>query len=347
MERPDTVLKLEHLSKRFEVKKQQIQALDDVSLEVHRGDIFGIIGFSGAGKSTLLRMVNAIERPDSGRVMVEGLDPGALSGPQLRALRKKIGMIFQQFNLLDSKTVFANVALPLLLNHESREYIQKRVTELLQFVGLEDKAHASPSRLSGGQKQRVGIARALATAPDILLCDEATSALDPQTAESILSLLSRINRELGVTILFVTHMIDVIRRLCTHVAVMESGRIIEEGEVIKVFSSPRTAVARRFVSSVIPDQIPPVILEQLRKEHGCSRLLRLRFDNANATDDVICQINQKITGLRTNVMFASVTELQGRILSVIILQLSGSIRDMDAAAAYLTEKGIAWEEEQI
>lgn len=346
-ERQESVISFEHVSKCFEIKKQRFQALQDISLEVRRGDIFGIIGFSGAGKSTLLRLVNAIESPTAGRVMVEGQDPGRLRGRELRALRKKIGMIFQQFNLLDSKSVYANVALPLVLNHESAEHIRERVNELLEFVGLEDKASESPARLSGGQKQRVGIARALATAPDILLCDEATSALDPETAESILSLLSRINRELGVTILFVTHMIDVIRRLCTRVAVMDRGRIIEEGEVLEVFSAPRTPAAKRFVASVIPDQIPGCILERLKRERGSSRLIRMRFDSSNATDDVICQLNQKFTAVRTNVMFASVTELQGRVLSVIILQLKGSAPDMEAAVTCLTQKGIAWEDEAI
>lgn len=337
------VIVFEHVSKRFTAKKRQVDALQDMNLSINRGDIFGIIGFSGAGKSTLMRMVNALETPSSGRVTVQGQDVSVLKGKDLRSLRKNIGMIFQQFNLLDSKSVYDNVATPLILNREGKVAIQRRVTELLEFVGLSDKANSFPPQLSGGQKQRVGIARALATSPDILLCDEATSSLDPDTTESILNLLERVNRELNVTILFVTHMIDVIRRLCNRVAVMEHGRVVEEGAVIDVFSGPKNEMTRRFVSTVIPDKIPDSLIEELKRDSNEYALIRFRFDSSNATDDVIWQINAKYPDIRTNVMFASVTELQGRILSVIILQVTGKKENIDLVIDYINAKGIAWE----
>ncbi len=339
----EPVISLQHVSKNFEGEKGTFKALDDVSLEIRQGDIFGIIGYSGAGKSTLLRMINALETPDAGRVLVNRRNLGGLSARELRSTQKRIGMIFQQFNLLNSRTVFENVAIPLVLNHESREVIRARVAELLAFVGLSDKADAYPEQLSGGQKQRVGIARALATQPDILLCDEATSALDPKTTESILELLRKVNRELGVTIVFVTHMINVITRLCNRVAVMEKGRVVEEGATVDVFSAPKAALTRDFVSTVIPDRIPEAIRESLKTETRPYRLIRFRFDNRNATDDVIWQINHYCPGVRTNVMFASVTELGGTVLSVIILQVTGSDEAIDAVVLYLNEHHITWE----
>lgn len=225
------MIKFDHISKTYNVKKQAVHALQDVSLTVNDGDIFGIIGFSGAGKSTLIRMVNALEVPTKGHVEIDGQNINALSFSELRKVRKKIGMVFQQFNLLNSKTVFDNVAIPMILNKEPKEKIEARVKELLDFVELADKANVYPTQLSGGQKQRVGIARALATNPSILLCDEATSALDPDTTDAILNLLQRINKELNITILFVTHEIHVIQRICNRVAVMEQGHLVETGSV--------------------------------------------------------------------------------------------------------------------
>lgn len=219
------MIELRHINKEFVVKKQRVQALQDVSLTINDGDIFGIIGFSGAGKSTLLRMVNALETPTSGEVLIDDVNINSLSHNELRQVRKGIGMVFQSFNLLNSKTVYDNIAIPLRLNKVASDVIDKRVKELLEFVNLPDKANAYPTQLSGGQKQRVGIARALATNPSILLCDEATSALDPETTEAILELLKRINREFNITVLVVTHEIHVIKEICNRVAVMEHGRV--------------------------------------------------------------------------------------------------------------------------
>jgi D-methionine transport system ATP-binding protein len=241
------------ISKKFWVKQQQIMALQHVSLQIDKGDIFGVIGFSGAGKSTLLRMVNALEVPTCGRVEINGQDINKLPFSKLRSVRKHIGMVFQQFNLLESKTVYDNIAIPLILNKVDKKRISQRVADLLAFVELSDKSNVYPAQLSGGQKQRVGIARALAMNPSILLCDEATSALDPETTESILKLLERINREMNITILVVTHEIHVIQRICNRVAVMEKGHLVETGSVLDVFSNPQKMMTRRFVQAVIPE----------------------------------------------------------------------------------------------
>ena len=263
------MIKVEHTNKTFSGKYGEVHALQDVSIHVEKGDIYGIIGFSGAGKSTLLRLVNGLETPDSGTVMVHDQDLGSLKKAELRKLRRKIGMVFQQFNLLDSKTVFHNIALPLILEKAPKDVIEEKVNEVLRFVELEDKKDTYVSQLSGGQKQRVGIARALTTTPDILLCDEATSALDPQTTESILKLLKKINKEMGVTILLITHQMQVVQMICNKVAVMENGKVVESGSVLDVFGKPQALVTKRFVQTVINDQIPESIVSLVKeqKEH--------------------------------------------------------------------------------
>lgn len=338
-----TIISFENLSKRYEKKGQTFVALDNVTFKVNKGDVYGLIGFSGAGKSTLLRMVNALETPTEGKVFVKGVDSTSLKEGKLREVRKDIGMIFQEFNLLETKTVFDNIAIPLVLRHESKQKIKSRVEELLKFVGLEDKAKALPGELSGGQKQRVGIARALATEPEILLCDEATSALDPDTTESILNLLARVNKELNVTILFVTHTIRVVQKLCNKVAILEHGKLVENGSVIDIFSKPKSTIAKRFVETVIPSKIPESIVAELKKYEANYKVIRIFFHAEHATDDVIWQINAKL-GFHTNVMFASVTELQGRVLSIITLQLTGNEEDFKKVEDYINSHGIAFEE---
>lgn len=338
-----TIISFENLSKRYEKKGQIFVALDNVTFKVNKGDVYGLIGFSGAGKSTLLRMVNALETPTEGKVFVKGVDLTPLKESKLREIRKDIGMIFQEFNLLETKTVFDNIAIPLVLRHENKQKIKARVEELLKFVGLEDKAKALPGELSGGQKQRVGIARALATEPEILLCDEATSALDPDTTESILNLLARVNKELNVTILFVTHTIRVVQKLCNKVAILEHGKLVENGSVIDIFSKPKSTIAKRFVETVIPSKIPESIVAELKKYEANYKVIRIFFHAEHATDDVIWQINAKL-GVHTNVMFASVTELQGRVLSIITLQLTGNEEDFKKVEDYINSHGIAFEE---
>lgn len=338
-----TIISFENLSKRYEKKGQTFVALDNVTFKVNKGDVYGLIGFSGAGKSTLLRMVNALETPTEGKVFVKGVDLTTLKESKLREIRKDIGMIFQEFNLLETKTVFDNIAIPLVLRHDNKQKIKARVEELLKFVGLEDKAKALPGELSGGQKQRVGIARALATEPEILLCDEATSALDPDTTESILNLLARVNKELNVTILFVTHTIRVVQKLCNKVAILEHGKLVENGSVIDIFSKPKSTIAKRFVETVIPSKIPESIVAELKKYEANYKVIRIFFHAEHATDDVIWQINAKL-GVHTNVMFASVTELQGRVLSIITLQLTGNEEDFKKVEDYINSHGIAFEE---
>lgn len=338
-----TIISFENLSKRYEKKGQTFVALDNVTFKVNKGDVYGLIGFSGAGKSTLLRMVNALETPTKGKVFVKGVDLTSLKESKLREIRKDIGMIFQEFNLLETKTVFDNIAIPLVLRHDNKQKIKARVEELLKFVGLEDKAKALPGELSGGQKQRVGIARALATEPEILLCDEATSALDPDTTESILNLLARVNKELNVTILFVTHTIRVVQKLCNKVAILEHGKLVENGSVIDIFSKPKSTIAKRFVETVIPSKIPESIVAELKKYEANYKVIRIFFHAEHATDDVIWQINAKL-GVHTNVMFASVTELQGRVLSIITLQLTGNEEDFKKVEDYINSHGIAFEE---
>ena len=338
-----TIISFENLSKRYEKKGQIFVALDNVTFKVNKGDVYGLIGFSGAGKSTLLRMVNALETPTEGKVFVKGVDLTSLKESKLSEVRKDIGMIFQEFNLLETKTVFDNIAIPLVLRHDNKQKIKARVEELLKFVGLEDKAKALPGELSGGQKQRVGIARALATEPEILLCDEDTSALDPDTTESILNLLARVNKELNVTILFVTHTIRVVQKLCNKVAILEHGKLVENGSVIDIFSKPKSTIAKRFVETVIPSKIPESIVAELKKYEANYKVIRIFFHAEHATDDVIWQINAKL-GVHTNVMFASVTELQGRVLSIITLQLTGNEEDFKKVEDYINSHGIAFEE---
>lgn len=340
------MIKFDHISKTYNVKKQAVHALQDVSLTVNDGDIFGIIGFSGAGKSTLIRMVNALEVPTKGHVEIDGQNINALSFSELRKVRKKIGMVFQQFNLLNSKTVFDNVAIPMILNKEPKEKIEARVKELLDFVELADKANVYPTQLSGGQKQRVGIARALATNPSILLCDEATSALDPDTTDAILNLLQRINKELNITILFVTHEIHVIQRICNRVAVMEQGHLVETGSVLDVFSNPKEAMTKSFVQTVIPDKIPENIIEDLHKDTRNYKLVKIRFLGSDAKKSSLCYINKHFD-VETNVLFASVTQLQQTVLGIFIIQIVGDQADIDKVISFIETQNVQWQEVSI
>lgn len=334
------------ISKTFTIKKQEVHALRHVSLDIQDGDIFGIIGFSGAGKSTLIRMVNALETPTEGHVEIDGQDINALSFSELRKVRKKIGMVFQQFNLLESKTVFDNVAIPMILNKESKDAIEKRVKELLDFVELTDKANVYPAQLSGGQKQRVGIARALATNPSILLCDEATSALDPDTTESILQLLQRINKELNITILFVTHEIHVIQRICNRVAVMDQGNLVETGSVLDVFSNPQNEMTKRFVKTVIPDTIPENIIEDLHEDERNYKLIKIRFLGDDAQRSTLCYINKHFD-VETNILFASVTQLQQIVIGIFIIQVVGSQDEIHKVMDFIDGQHIQWQEVNI
>lgn len=249
------MISLRGVSKIFNANGRQVKAVDGVDLEIDRGDVFGVIGYSGAGKSTLIRLLNGLEKPGQGSVVVNGADIGRAAESELRRLRPKIGMIFQHFNLLWSRTVAENIAMPMQIAGLPKAQIAARTEELIRLVGLEGREKSYPAQLSGGQKQRVGIARALANKPDVLLCDEATSALDPETTDQILDLLSRINRELGLTIVLITHEMHVVRRICNRVAVMEAGRVVEEGPVAQVFNAPQAPITQRFLGQIAAEGI--------------------------------------------------------------------------------------------
>lgn len=243
------MIKLENISKSFAINGKTVEAVKDVSLAIRQGEIFGIIGFSGAGKSTLVRCINLLEKPEKGRVIIDGEDITHYEGKELRHVRQKIGMIFQHFNLMPSRTVFENIELPLKLTKLSASKRSQKIKKLLDLVGLSDKAQSYPSQLSGGQKQRVAIARALANDPKVLLCDEATSALDPQTTHSILQLLKEVNTRLGITIVVITHQMEVIKEICDRVAVMQKGVVVEKGDIVEVFSAPQAPITKSFIQA--------------------------------------------------------------------------------------------------
>lgn len=330
------MIRFEHVSKTFQTKNGPFDALKDVSFEIEKGDIYGVIGYSGAGKSTLIRMVNALETPTYGNVWVEGKDIGTLNQKELRNLRKGIGMIFQQFNLLESKTIYDNVAIALKLNGVSKKDIEKRVTELLDFVELSDKKYSYPGQLSGGQKQRVGIARALANNPSILLCDEATSALDPKTTDSILELLKKINEMLHITIVIITHEMNVIQKICNKVAVMDYGQVVETGSVIQVFSDPRSDIARRFVGNLIRDVIPEPLVESIRRETRNSRLLRIKLENTDSTEPLLWEINRKFE-VETNILYSTINVIQGIVVGIMLVLFTGTDEEIEKAEQYILE----------
>ena len=307
----------------------QVIAVDDVSLAIDAGTITGIIGYSGAGKSTVLRLVNALETPTSGVVEIDGRDITRLRERELRTLRSDIGMIFQQFNLFDSRTVAGNVAYPLEVARRPRAEIAARVEVLLSFVGLADKARNYPEQLSGGQKQRVGIARALATDPRILLADEATSALDPETTQEVLGILRRVNRELGVTILVITHEMDVIRTLADRVVVMENGRVIEDGTVFDVLSAPQHAATRRFVASIIDDVPAGEQLAELRRRHPGRIVTFTIRDGDVSQSDVFGALSS--AGVGFELIHGGINDIDGRVFGHLTLALTGEPAAADAA----------------
>jgi len=330
------MIRFEHVSKTFQTKNGPFDALKDVSFEIEKVDIYGVIGYSGAGKSTLIRMVNALETPTSGNVWVEGKDIGTLNQKELRNLRKGIGMIFQQFNLLESKTIYDNVAIALKLNGISKKDIEKRVTELLDFVELSDKKYSYPGQLSGGQKQRVGIARALANNPSILLCDEATSALDPKTTDSILELLKKINEMLHITIVIITHEMNVIQKICNKVAVMDYGQVVETGSVIQVFSNPQSDIAKRFVGNLIRDVIPEPLVESIRRETRNSRLLRIKLENTDSTEPLLWEINRRFE-VETNILYSTINVIQGIVVGIMLVLFIGTDEEIEKAEQYILE----------
>jgi len=336
------MIQVKNVSKTFISKAGKVEALKNVSIDINNGDIFGFIGFSGAGKSTLIRTFNFLEEPSTGQVIVNGKELGLLNKNDLRKVRKTIGMIFQQFNLLDSKTVYQNVAIPLILNKVPKNEIKKIVSDLLKFVELDDKKDTYINKLSGGQKQRVGIARALATNPSILLCDEATSALDPKTTYSILKLLKKINKEFNITILIITHEMNVIREICNKVAVMDNGMIVEQGEVIDVFGNPQKEITRDFVRTVINDEMPKSIKDDIKKDTRNYKIIKLKFFGKSSSDTLISKINKNYD-VETTILYATFSELQGSSLGIIILKLVGNKEEIAKATLLIERSRVYYE----
>ncbi|HIW95075.1 MAG TPA: methionine ABC transporter ATP-binding protein [Candidatus Corynebacterium gallistercoris] len=313
-----TAIEFKNVSKVFKQGKKEVHALKDVSTSIPGGSIIGIIGYSGAGKSTLVRQINGLDRPTSGQILLDGQDIVPLPESQMRKLRTEIGMIFQQFNLFSSRNVAGNVAYPLKLQGMPKAERAKRVQELLEFVGLGDKGNSYPEQLSGGQKQRVGIARALATNPRLLLADEATSALDPSTTQDVLELLRKVNREFGITIVVITHEMEVVRSIADNVVVMENGSIVEQGSVYEVFSNPRTAVAANFVATSLRNTPDLVEAEALQAESG--RLFTITMAEGIGFFDAVSQVSA--AGVGVNIVHGGVTTLQNHSFGRLTLRLT-------------------------
>ena len=339
------MIELTHISKNFASGGRTVHAVQDVSLSIGKGEIFGIIGFSGAGKSTLVRCINLLERPTSGSVTVDGKEMTALSARELRQARKKIGMVFQHFNLMPSRTVFGNVAYPLRGSGLSREQIADKVHRLLELVGIGDKAEAYPKQLSGGQKQRVAIARALANDPNVLLCDEATSALDPQTTKAILRLLKNLNEKLGITVVIITHEMAVVKEICDRVAVMEHGRVVEQGEVFNVFADPRQEITRSFIHTTsnlrkieeLIEEDSPVV--QLKPGE---LIVRLSYIQRNVSEPLISTVSRKFD-ITLNIIFSDIAIVQNAPIGGTVAIISGERAQITQAIAYLIEKNVGVE----
>lgn len=332
---------VQDLHKTFQTKDGILEALKGVSLEIETGDIYGIIGMSGAGKSTLVRCMNYLEVPTQGKVVVQGKDLASLNGAQLRMQRQKMGMIFQHFNLLMQKNVLDNICFPLTIQGVKKSQARQRAMELLEVVGLSDKAQAYPAQLSGGQKQRVAIARALASNPSILLCDEATSALDPQTTYSILELLKDINRKLGLTIVIITHQMSVVREICNRVAIMQAGRVVEEGSVAQIFAHPQSDVARELVSKDSPSEGDTRTLTQDRIQSG--NRIRIVFSENSSFEPVIANLILTFKE-PVNIMKANTKNVGGTAKGDMLLEFMPGSTQQEAMKDYLRQRGLELEE---
>ena len=334
------VIKLEHVSKTFGRETDGVHAVRDVTIHIAPGEIFGIIGYSGAGKSTLVRCINLLERPTAGTVTVDGQEMTRMPERELRQARKKISMIFQLFNLMPSRTVEQNVAFPLKGSGLSREETDRKVRELLELVGLPDKAEAYPSQLSGGQKQRVAIARALASDPKVLLCDEATSALDPQTTQSILRLIRDINQKTGITVVVITHEMAVVKEICHRVAVMDKGRVVEEGSVFEVFSNPQQPVTRSFIATTSNlGKIEELIAanDPIVAVKPGEIVARLNYGQSNVSEAAISEVSRRFN-VDVSIIFSNTEILDGQPLGGLVALISGD--KVGEAIGYLSEKNV-------
>lgn len=336
------MIQLIDVSKTFDSDNGKVDAVKNVSLNIEKSEVFGVIGYSGAGKSTLVRCINLLERPTEGKVIVDGVDLVPLNERSLRKHRQKIGMIFQQFNLLASRTVFENVAFPLRYKGIDKSEINKKVTSLLELVGISDKAKAYPAQLSGGQKQRVAIARSLANDPGILLCDEATSALDPQTTQSILRLLKDLNKKLGITIVIITHEMSVIKEICSRVAVMEDGRVVELNDVVSIFSKPQAQITKDFINTTSNlNRIGELIKENssiVNLESG-QKLCRLDFHGSNTKEPIISYISRTYN-VNASIIFGNIEVISETVLGSLIVILSGNSEDQESVIRNLNDINI-------
>lgn len=326
------MIEIQNLSKIYKTKSGEVKGVDDVTLSIEKGEIYGIVGYSGAGKSSLLRCINLLERPSSGHLTVDGVDLTSLKGENLRLARLKIGMIFQHFYLISQKTVFENIAFALKAAKVPAGKVQKRVDSLLEMVGLSDKRDVYPSQLSGGQKQRVAIARALANDPKVLLCDEATSALDPTTTKSILNLLKKINKDLNITIVLITHEMNVVKEICNRMAIMQDGRVIEEGSVYNIFASPKTDLAKEFIASVVSFDIPETITKSCE-----GPIVKVTFRGRVAGEGVISDTLQKFN-VKGNFLHGSIEYIQELPLGIFIMELKGQKEEIAEALHYIEER---------
>lgn len=329
------MISIEGLTKIFQIDKKQVVAVDDLNLTIKNGEIFGVIGYSGAGKSTLIRLLNRLEEPTSGKVSIGDNEITALSKNKLRNARQNIGIIFQHFNLLWSRTVSENIEFPLEIAGVPKEQRLERVKELIDLVGLTGREKAYPSQLSGGQKQRVGIARALANNPKVLLCDEATSALDPETTNSILDLLVDINERLGLTIILITHEMHVIRKICNRVAVMEKGKIVEQGDVLDVFLKPKQAVTKKFVEQVMGNQEDD--FEQLIEEYQSGEVVRLHFVGESANQALISKVSKEFD-IEVNILQGKITQTKLGAYGTLVVQILGDQNEINQTIQYMEEK---------
>jgi len=326
------MIEIKNLTKTYFSKDREVKAVDHVSITIHDGEIFGIVGYSGAGKSSLLRCINLLERPTSGKITVDGVDLTKLDSKKLRQARLKIGMIFQHFNLVSQKTVAENIAFALKASKTPKNKIEKRVDELLDMVGLADKKDVYPGQLSGGQKQRVGIARALANNPKVLLCDEATSALDPTTTKSILNLLKKINKELNITIVIITHEMDVVKEICHRMAIMENGRIVEQGNVYDIFASPKEQLTKEFIQSVVSFDLPNATLRLVK-----GTLVKLLFKGEVAGEGLVSETLKKFQ-INGNFLHGSIEYIQERPLGIFIMELTGDHEEINKAIHYIEHR---------
>ncbi len=335
------MIEIKNVNKVFYQGSKEILALKDINLHIAKGTIFGVIGSSGAGKSTLIRCVNMLEAPSSGSIIVDCVDLTTLSKKQLVETRRNIGMIFQHFNLLSSRTVFDNVALPLELAGKDKSQITTKVTELLKLVGLADKHESYPSNLSGGQKQRVAIARALASDPSVLLCDEATSALDPATTQSILELLKEINRKLNITILLITHEMEVVKSICHEVAIIGGGELVEKGTVGDIFAHPKTELAHKFIRSTLDLSIPEDYQARLQpnRVEGSYPLVRMEFTGATVDAPLMSQISRKYN-IDVSILSSDLDYAGGVKFGMMVAELFGNEQDDSAAIEYLREHNV-------